>query len=159
MIINILFQFLNFAVLMTLFYYGIQKFLIPSVNKMIEKYDNFIFELKDSRQAVENKCQAITEKINSQEEQFKAVQLKFVVWQEKCRDRKILQITDQHQIVENIQNRFLLRSQVVMNEVAIKEQLPYILEKTAKKLQEKYHVADTQKVYINELIHVMKEQK
>ena len=86
------------------------------------------------------------------------MQAKFLLWQEKCRDQKVLQMIDQAQVVANIQNRFVLRSQVVMNQLAIKEQLPYILDRATEKLQEKYRHGDAQRKYTQDLIHVMKEQ-
>lgn len=158
MIINILFQLLNFFVIVVLFYYVIRNYVIPFITNMMTEYNLFIHKLKDDRQIVKIDCQKISEKIDYQEEQLQLMQAKFLVWQEKCRDQKIMQMIDQAQVVANIQNRFGLRSQVVMNQLAIKEQLPYILDRATEKLQEKYHVIEAQKKYTQELIHVMKEQ-
>jgi len=158
MIINILFQLLNFSVIVTLFYYVIRNYVIPFVTKMMTDYDLFIHKLKDDRQIIKKDCQKISEKIDQQEEQLESMQLKFVLWQEKCRDEHVLQMIDQEQIVKKIHHRVQSRSQVVMNQLAIKKQLPYILERATEKLQEKYHHGDAQKKYTQDLIHVMKEQ-
>lgn len=158
MIINILFKLLNFSVIVALFYYVIRNYVIPFVTKMMTDYDLFIHKLKDDRQIIKKDCQKISEKIDQQEEQLESMQLKFVLWQEKCRDEHVLQMIDQEHIVKKIHHRVQSRSQVVMNQLAIKKQLPYILDRATKKLQEKYHHVDAQKKYTQDLIHVMKEQ-
>ena len=82
MIINILFQFLNFFVLVALFYYVIRNYVIPFVTKMMTEYDLFIYKLKDDRQIIKKDCQKISEKIDYQEEQLQLMQAKFLLWQE-----------------------------------------------------------------------------
>ena len=155
--INVVFRFLNFLVLMAVFYYGIKRFMIPAVLKMIAMYDQFILNLKNERQIVAVECQSISEKTDLQELKFESIQTKFLLWEKKCEDQKVVRVVELQKVEKNIHNRFDIRSQVVMNELAIKEQLPYILDRVTQQLQVKYHEAESQKKYTEDLIHVMKE--
>ena len=158
MIIDVVFKLLNFFVLAGLSYYVIQRYMVPAVVKMIAEYDVFINKLKDDAQAIQVDCQLITKKSNSQELQFQAMQVRFLEWQQKCQSQKNIRMVNQQHIEKKIQSRFDVRSHVVMNELAIKEQLPYILDRVTQKLQEKYSSTESQDKYIKELIHAMKEQ-
>ena len=122
------------------------------------EYDTFIYKLKDDAQSLQSESKNLTVKTDRQELEFQTMQTRFLLWKEKCRDHKAASIADQKRIERLIQDRFDLRSQVVMNELAIKEQFPYILDRATQKLQEKYHIVASQEKYIKELIHIMKEQ-
>ena len=156
--INVIFRLLNFIILASLFYYIIKKFIIPFIIKTIAAYDIFISKLKEDVQVLQKDNKNLAEKANCQESEFQAMEIKFLQWQQKCRDHKMASIIDKKRIERLIQDRFEVRSQVVMNELAIKEQFPYILDRATQKLQEKYQTNESQGKYIQELIHVMKEQ-
>lgn len=156
--LNFIFQVLNFLVLITVFYYAIQRLIIPAVVKMIELYDIFIQSLKHDRQEVIADYQVILKEIDTQEEQFELMQDKFLAWEKKCQQDRSQRLAEQKKIEQSLQDRFVIRSQVIMNELAIKEQLPYILAQVTEQLQLKYQVAEFQKKYTQDLIDGMKEQ-
>ena len=68
----------------------------------------------------------------------------------------VLQKIEQQRVDDIMQQRFIVRSDYVKNDNAIKEQLPAILNTVTTTLQHKYHTAPVQKQYIDELIHSMK---
>lgn len=156
--LNFIFQVLNFLVLITVFYYAIQRLIIPAVVKMIELYDIFIQSLKHDRQEVIADYQVILKEIDTQEQQFELMQDKFLAWEKKCQQDRSQRLAEQKKIEQSLQDRFIIRSQVVMNELAIKEQLPYILAQVTEQLQLKYQAAEFQKKYTQDLIDGMKEQ-
>lgn len=156
--LNFIFQILNFFVLITVFYYAIKRLIIPAVVKMIELYDLFIQSLKHDRQEVIANYQVILKEIDTQEEQFQLMQDKFFVWGKKCQQDRSQRLTEQKKIEQSLNDRFAIRSQVIMNELAIKEQLPYILEQVTQQLQVKYQATEFQKKYTQDLIDGMKEQ-
>ena len=149
MLINVIFRLLNFGILSGLFYYVIKQFLIPFVVKMMMDYDAFIGKLTSYTHNISQDSKALIEQTNDQELQFQVMQSNFLLWQEKCHQKKQALMYEQEQIEHAIKNRFDIRSKVVLNELVIKEQLPYILDRVTVTLQKKY---------IEELIHVMKEQ-
>ncbi|AXK60581.1 hypothetical protein [Candidatus Chromulinivorax destructor] len=156
--LNFIFQVLNFFVLITVFYYAIQRLIIPAVVKMIELYDIFIQSLKHDRQEVIADYQVILKEIDTQEQQFELMQDKFLAWEKKCQQDRSQRLAEQKKIEQSLQDRFIIRSQVIMNELAIKEQLPYILAQVTEQLQLKYQAAEFQKKYTQDLIDGMKEQ-
>ena len=156
--INVIFRLLNFIILATLFYYVIKKFILPFIIKTMAAYDIFIGKLKDDVQVLQSESKGLEAKTDRQESEFQVMEKRFLLWQEKCRDDKMASIADQKRIERLIRDRFDVRSQVVMNELAIKEQFPYILDRATQKLQEKYQTDESQEKYIKELIRVMKEQ-
>lgn len=143
---------------MAVFYYGIKQLIIPAAVKMIDLYDNFIYKLQHDRQDVISDYQAILKKIDEQEDQFQAIETKFLVWERICNKKRIDRLAEQKKIELTVQDRFNIRSDVVLNELAIKEQLPHILDQVTQQLHAKYQVAEFQKKYTKDLIDVMKEQ-
>lgn len=156
--LNFVFQILNFLILITVFYYAIDRLIIPAVRKMIDLYDVFIQSLKHDRQDVIANYQVILKEIDTQEEQFQLMQDKFLAWEKKCQKDRSQRLLEQKNIEQALQERFVRRSQVIMNELAIKEELPYILEQVTKQLQVKYQATEFQKKYTQDLIDGMKEQ-
>jgi len=143
---------------MAVFYYGIKRLIIPAAIKMINLYDVFIYKLQHDRQDVASDCQVILNKLDEQEKQFHAIEKNFLIWEGVCNKKRIDRLAEQKKIELAVQDRFNIRSDVVLNELAIKEQLPYILDQVTQQLQAKYQVAEFQKKYTKDLIDVMKEQ-
>jgi hypothetical protein len=143
---------------MAVFYYGIKQLIIPAVVKMIDAYDAFIYKLQHDRQDVISDYQVVLKKIDEQEDQFQSIETKFLVWERVCNIRRIERVVEQKKIELSLQNRFNIRSDIVMNELAIKERLPYILDQVTQQLQAKYQVSEFQKKYTEDLIDIMKEQ-
>lgn len=157
-LINLIFSFLNFLLLIAVFYYVIQRFIVPAVVNMIKIYDAFIHRLQYDRQEVISDYQLILKNIDEQEEQFQVVQVKFLVWEKKCNDMRLERLAQQKKVERVLHDRFVIRSQVVMNELAIKNQLPNILDQVTQQLQSEYQVIEFQKKYTKDLIDLMKEQ-
>jgi len=158
MLFNIVFRLLNFSILASLFYYVIKQTLIPFFMNMMKEYDIFINNLSDDVKNISNDSKAITQETNDQELLFQVMQTKFILWQKKCYQQQQLLIHEQELIDRAIKSRFDMRSHVVNDALAIKEQLPYILDRVTVTLQKKYHNIEYQKKYITDLIHVMKER-
>lgn len=156
--LHVVFRFLNFFLLMALFYYVYIYFIVPAVKKMIELYDQILCKLQDDRKMVQLDCQLIINSTKEQKKQFELIETKFLLWQKKSNEQDLLQLAERKKIEQAISSRFDIRSQVVMNEFAKKEQLPYILDRVTQELQVKYQAIEPQKKYIDDLVDVMKEQ-
>jgi hypothetical protein len=157
-VVNIIFRFFDFFVIVGVLFYATKRYIIPTVEKLLREYGVFIYNLESDCKKLQLQSQSIHENIQDQDRQFQVMQARFLTWQNKCNERIFVQKAEQQRIDDRMQQRFELRSQYVKNDNAIKEQLPAILVSTTKILQKKYHEMDVQKQYINELIHVMKER-
>ena len=156
--INIIFRCFDFFVIVGLIVYGVKHYVVPAVEKMLRDHNMFLDNLENDCQNLQAQTQSIYENIQNQDRQFQLLQSKFLAWKEKCAERIGVQKLEQQKTDAAMQNRFLTRSDYIKNDMMIKEQLPAILDVTAKRLQVKYHGTDKQKQYIDTLIHVMKER-
>ena len=157
-IINIVFRFFDFFVIVGLIVYGIKHYVVPSVEKMLREYGVFIYNLESDCKNLQLQTQSIYENIQDQDQQFQLMQVKFAIWQKKCDERILAQKLEQQKTDEAMQNRFVIRSSYIKNDIIVQEQLPDILDATTKILQHKYHGTQQQKQYIDTLIQIMKEQ-
>jgi hypothetical protein len=157
-VINIVFRFFDFFVIIGLIIYGTRRHLIPMVEKLLREYGVFIYNLESDCKNLQLQTQSIYENIQDQDRQFQVMQKRFEMWQKKCEERLVLQQAEQQRTDDVMQNRFVVRSNVIKNDIAIKNQLPTILDAATKTLQGKYQGTSEQKQYIEKLIHVMKEQ-
>ena len=157
-VVNIIFRFFDFFVIVGVIIYATKRYIIPTVEKLLREYGVFIYNLESDCKNLQLQSQSIHENIQDQDRQFQMMQARFLTWQNKCNERVILQKTEQRRIDDCMQTRFELRSQYVKNDNAMQDQLPAILVSATKTLQKKYHGIGVQKEYIDELIHVMKER-
>jgi|GEM_PF-1346920 len=156
--VNIAFRILNFLVLLVLIYYGSKKYLVPSFLEQMEKYGLYLNGLYNDCSSLKSDSRLIIKKMHAQDEHFLMMQKRFSTWKNACNNKIELDKLDRKEIDNNIQKRFVMRSEYVKNDTAMQKELPIILDVVSKKLQIKYHAIDVQKRYINELIDVMKEQ-
>lgn len=156
--INIVFRVLDFFVIVGLVRYAVKYYVIPIVEKMLREYGVFIYNLESDCKDLQFQTQSIYENIQDQDRQFQLMQSRFLIWQKQCDQRLAVQKVEQQRIDNEMQNRFLVRSDFIKNDNAIKEQLPAILHTATKILQQKYNNSHVQKQYIDELIHIMKDQ-
>lgn len=156
-LIDIIFRFLDFFVIIVLAVYGIKHYLIPTVEKMLREYGVFIYNLESDCKNLELQSQAIYENIQDQDRQFQTLEAKFKIWQKKCDALIVSEQQEQLIIEQKMQKRFQVRSVFIKNDHLIKQQLPAILDSIADDLQTKFRSIDTQKQYIDTLIDVMKE--
>ena len=156
--INIIFRFVDFFVIIGIGFYVMRKYILPAVKKMLRECGVFLYNLESDCKNLKLQARSISENIQDQEREYQTMQARFVVWQKKCDDLVVLQKLEQHKIDESMKGRFDVRSDYIKNENEIKQQLPSILNTSTQVLQQKYHGTDAQKQYIDELIHVMKEQ-
>lgn len=156
--INIVFRFLDFFVIVGLVCYAVKQYVIPAVEKMLREYSVFIYNLESDCKDLQCQTQSIYENIQDQDRQFQLMQSRFLIWQKQCDNRLAAQKLEQQRIDNEMQNRFLVRSDFIKNDNAIKDQLPAILCGATKALQQKYNNTHVQKQYIDELIHIMKEK-
>lgn len=157
-LISIVFKFLNFFVIIGVAMYCIQHYVIPMVEKMLREYGVFIYNLESDYKDLQLQNQSIYENIQDQDRQFQVMKTRFVQWQKKCEERRVVQQLHQKTTDEAMQNRFVVRSCIIKNDRAIKDQSPVILNTVTQTLQSKYQNADEQKQYIEKLIQIMKEQ-
>ncbi len=157
-VINIVFKFLNFFVIVGIATYCVKHYVIPMVEKMLREHGVFIYNLESDYRDLQLQNQSISENIQDQDRQFRVMQTRFIQWQKKCEERLVVQQLHQQQTDDAMQNRFLVRSNIIKNDRVVKDQLPIILSSAAKVLQGKYQNVDEQKQYIEKLIQIMKEQ-
>ena len=157
-VINIVFRFVDFFIILGLGFYAMRKYILPAVKKMLRERGVFLYNLESDCKNLKLQARSIHENIQDKDREYQAMQARFVIWQKKCDDLVVLQKKEQQKIDEAMENRFDIRSDYVKNDSAIKQQLPSILDTSSQILQQKYHGTDAQKQYIDELIHVMKEQ-
>lgn len=157
-VVNILFRFFDLFVIIGLIMYAMKQYLIPMVKKLLQEHGIFISSLETDCKKLQAQSRSIYENIQDQERSFQILQARFEIWQKKCDERLAVQKIEQQRVDESMQNRFLVRSEYIKNDTALKDQLPIILDITTKNLEQKYHGTDVQKQYIDELIQVMKEQ-
>ena len=157
-VVNIIFRLFDFFVVIGLIIFIIKKYAIPMVEKLLQEYNVFINSLKTDCEELQSQSRSIYENIQDQERSFQILQARFEVWRKKCDERVVIQETEQQKIDASMQKRFLVRSEHIKNDIAMKEQLPMILDTTLKNLEQKFHETDIQKQYIDGLIQVMKEQ-
>ncbi|MBP6870061.1 hypothetical protein KBC04_04215 [Candidatus Babeliales bacterium] len=155
-IINIVFRFFDFFVVLGVGVYTVKHYLIPTVEKMMREYGVFIYNLESDCKNLQLQSQSIHENIQDQDQHFQVMQTKFLTWQKKCHELVVLQKSEQERIDGLMQQRFVIRSEYVKNDKALKEQLPAIVDTATKKLQQKFYGTEAQKQYIEELIQVMK---
>ncbi len=156
--INIVFRFFDFFVVVGILFYGIKHYVIPTVEKMLREHGLFIYNLESDCKNLQLQADSIYENIQDQERQFKAMEARFAIWQQKCNERVVIQKTKQQQTDDAMQGRFVVKLEYIQNDNLMQKQLPVILDETTKALEHKYHGSDQQKQYIDTLIHVMKEQ-
>ena len=156
-LIDIIFRFLDFFVIIALAMYGVKHYLIPAVEKMLREYGVFMYNLESDCKNLQLQTQAIYENIQDQDRNFQALQSKFMIWQKKCDELVIVQQQEQYQVDQNMQKRFEVRSKFIKNDELVKQQLPAILDGVVQDLQTKFRSVEMQKQYIDKLIDVMKE--
>ncbi len=157
-VINIVFRFFDFFVIIGLVWYAVRNYVIPTVEKLLREYGVYIYNLESDCKKIQLQAQSVYENIQDQDRQFQAMQARFIMWQNKCNERVQLQLLEQKEIDRLMQQRFEIRSLVIKNDILVKEQFPAILDAATKTLQLNYYGTDAQKQYIDTLIHVMKEQ-
>lgn len=157
-IINVIFRFFDFFIVIGLAFFIIKYYLIPSVEKIMREYGVFIYNLESDCKNLQLQTQSISENLQDQEEHFQDMQSKFLTWQKKCEERTVLQKTAQEKIDSSMQNSYETRSSYIKNDRALEQQLPTIIDNVTKKLQMQFCQIDVQKNYIDELIQVMKEK-
>ncbi len=157
-VINIVFRFFDFFVVVGVIFYGVRNYIIPVVEKMLREYSVFIYNLESDCKNLQLQIQSIYEKMQDQDRQFQAMQARFMIWQKKCNESIEAQKAEQQKIDVTIQDRFKIRSEYMKNDSLVQEQLPAILHEVTKTVQHTYHGNDKQKQYIDTLIHDMKEQ-
>lgn len=156
--INVIFRYIDFLVIMIVGYFSITRYGLPIIEKLIREYEVFIYNLKSDSKNVLLQTQAIYENIQDKEQQFLAMQKKFIIWQKKSNLQKEYQQQEQQRIDLLVADHFALRSACLQNETMKQEQLPVIVDAATVALQKKYQAIDLQKQYIDELIHFMKEK-
>lgn len=157
-IINVIFRFFDFFIIIGCAVFCIQRYIIPVVEKMIKEYTVFLYNLESDCKNLQLTTQSIYEKIQDQDLQFQSLQNKFVHWQKKQTEQLELQIIEQQKIDQIMQQRFEIQSSFIKNDYIIKEQLPMILDTATKKLQLKYHAPCAQQEYLDALINLMKDR-
>jgi hypothetical protein len=156
--INIVFRFIDFFVIIGIGFYAMKKYILPTVKEMLRERGVFLYNLESDCKKLKLQARSIHENIQDQEREYQAMQVRFVTWQKKCDELVALKKAEQQQVDESMKSRFDIRSDYIKNDRIVKEQLPGILDISTQMLQKKYHGTDSQKQYIDELIHVMKEQ-
>lgn len=157
-VINIVFRFFDFFVILGIGFYGVRKYVIPAVEKILREYGVFIYNLESDCKNLQSQAQSIYERTQDQEREFQLMQAKFSAWQAQCDKQAVLQKLEQQKTDHAIEKAFILRSNYIKKARIVKTQLPVILQTAMETLQHKYHEAGVQKQYIDELIDVMKEQ-
>jgi len=156
--INIVFRFIDFFIILGIGFYAMKKYILPAVRKMLRERGVFLYNLESDCKNLKLQARSIHENMQDQERDYQAMQARFVIWQKKCNEFVALQKLEQGKIDEAMKGRFDIRSDYIQNDSVVKQQLPTILETSTQMLKKKYHGTDAQKQYIDELIHVMKEQ-
>lgn len=157
-IINVVFRFFDFFIIIGCCVFAIKKHVIPSVEKMLREYGVFIYNLESDCKNLQLQTQSIYENIQDKNQQFQVMKSKFEIWQKKCDERIALHVDEQRIRDEAMQKRFQVQSFFIHNDYILKQQLPIILETATKKLEITYRQSYAQKEYLDSLVHVMKER-
>lgn len=157
-IINCLFRFFDFFVVIGLAFYCIKYYVIPGVEKLMREYGLLMYNLESDCKNVQLQVQSILENIQDQDRHFQMMQEKFLIWQKKCDEKTMLQQLAQEKIDASIEQSYVVRLNYIKNNTVLQEQLPDIIAGTTQKLQNRFSTIDTQKQYIDQLIQLMKEK-
>lgn len=157
-IINIVFRFFDFFVVIGLAIYAMRHYLIPAVEKLMKEYNVFITSLENDSKNLELQTQSIAEEMQAQEHHFQALQEKFLLWQQKCDEQSTLQKIEQEKIGTMVEHRYQLKSSFIQYDQALQIELPVMIDTITKNLQAKFHGTDDQKDYLDELIQIMKDK-
>lgn len=157
-IINCVFRFFDFFVVIGLAVYYFNYYVVPQVEKMIREYSVFIYNLESDYKNLQLQVQSIQENIQDQDRHFQAMQEKFLVWKKKCDEKSILQQAKQEEIDQRIKESFILKTGFIERSAILKNELPEIMSIVKKKLHTQFSSSQAQKNYMHELIEVMKEK-
>jgi hypothetical protein len=135
-----------------------RQYIIPAVEKMLREYGVFMYNLESDSKNLQLQTQSIYENIQDQDRNFQLMQTRFAVWKKKCDERVLAQKHEQARTDDLMRHRFIVRTEHIKNENAIKEEFPDILDAATKILQIKYHNPHEQRQYVELLISIMKER-
>jgi len=156
--ITILFQFINFGVLITIFGYGIKNYIIPLMKKKIADRRQMLHDLEKQNRSLKGKEQSLKHEIQEQEDLCRRMQENIMQWRLVVeRDKKT-----QQQIWEEQQRHIGESIRVRQEKLAAYRLQQQILKKALKgaeiKLQEQFESEKNGKQFLDDIMdHVRRE--
>lgn len=154
----IIFKILNFAVLVFLARYAIQRYLVPFAYSAMQEYDNFLIQLLAKKRSFQEQEDRVRAQIHEQDLFFLDIEKKFSLWQQALEKELAKKDAQQCMLEEEIQNITAQRLYNLQTKLAQKQLFPKIIQEAESEIVHYYNDARVQDRYTNVVIANLKKR-
>ena len=154
-IIDVVFRFINFAVLIVLFVWGFKKYALGSILKQRKEKRRYIRGLQEQRKALKHQMQLVIDTIQKEKDLCGRLQKKVALWRTSI-EQEINERSEQRAELEKQQSkRVEKQEQFLKVHNAYKTIHPKVIEQTRALLEKKFRDEKVSNAYNNKILSVL----
>ena len=155
--INVLFRFLNFAVVVAVGWYVYRRYLKHTIEETIHDKEILSKGIKELSYMLEGQILTLDEELKDQHDRCEQLKEKVMEWQEAVNKLQAKKTEQRVSLLQQINDRIYERSARLSQNTQAKTMVPLAMMRAKESLQDRFSQSHNQREFLSELVNAMRD--